>query len=111
MFIDLTTRMETLEFNSTKKKLLLSGVKIDSNLKKWQNILDISSFLSQSLQIDIVIDDYFSLGDLEQRQTVLIFQSIEDRRQVFRFKSYLKGITHQGKEVYINEISTTSITR
>ena len=100
---DLTSRVENLEFNSTKKKLLLSGLKIDSNLKKWQNILDINSFLSQYLEIEVIIDDYFSLGELEQRQTVLIFQSIEERRQVYRFKSLLKGVTHQGKEVFINE--------
>ena len=100
---DLTTRIENLEFNSTKKKLLMTGYLIDSNLRKWQNIRELGSFLSEALQIDVVIDEYFSLGNLDQRQTVLIFQTIEERRQVFRFKNNLKGILHQGQEVYISD--------
>ena len=39
---DLTVRMENLEYNSTKKKLLMSGYRVDSELKKWQNILEIT---------------------------------------------------------------------
>ena len=101
--INIHAVMEMFRELRKDRKYCLSGLKVDGNLKKWQNILDISSFLSDSLQMEVVVDDYFSLGDLEQRQTVLIFQTIEERRQIFRFKNMLKGIQHQGREVIISD--------
>ena len=100
---DLTTRMDNMEFNGSKKKVVLSGLRLEGEGKK-QTLEFLMDFLEFYLGEAIVVDDYFTLGNPEQLQTVLIFQNIETKRNVLRLKHLLKSYTNeQGRKVYINE--------
>ena len=102
---DLTTRLDSVELNCSKKKLIMTGVQLPSTkLKdKQQNIIALEKFLEGALQIPVKIDDYFMVGDGELRPIVLIFPCLEMKRAVFQNKGYLKDIKVEGRKVYINE--------
>ena len=100
---DMLTRIENLELNNSKSMLLLSGLLIEGEGKK-QGIEFLNDFLQYHLGSPVNIDDFFNIGDAQLRQTVLIFQSIEEKRQVLRNKKKLKNFRNDREQsVYINE--------
>ena len=107
---DLTTRMDNMEFNGSKKKALMSGLRLEGE-NKGQKLAFINDFLQFYLGEEVIVDDYFALGHPEQLQTVLIFQSIEERKNVLRLKQNLKEYRNEeGRKVYISEyLPSTSL--
>ena len=105
---DLTSRVENIEFNNTKKKLIITGLPLVQDSKKRETLQFLNDFLNTNLGIQITVDDYFTLGNNTPKPIVIILQSIEDKRLVLDYKSYLKGYRNMnGKSVYINDYYPT----
>ena len=97
---DLTTRIDNLELNHSKKMVIITGLRMDHSLKKREGIHFLASFLQDNIRVCAAIDDYYTLGVLEPRPIVLILQSIEDKRNILQAKNNLKDLQHR---IYINE--------
>ena len=102
---DLTTRVENLELNGSKRMLIVTGLSIPKQKYKSDTINILWEFLNTNLSVDVAIDDFFMLGATEPKPIVIVFQTIEDKRQVLRNKKFLKDFrTYDGqRKVFINE--------
>ena len=100
---DLTTRIENLEVNNSKRMLVITGLEIVQQAKKIDNIGLINEFLSISMDIDVHIDDYFTIGyGLSFPQVIIVLRSSDDKRLILQNKSLLKDFGGRRK-IYINE--------
>ena len=98
--VDLTTRIDNLELNNSKRMFTISGMSFDMWKEKQDVIHDVEAFLKKAMKLEIIVDDYFVLGAL----IVIITQTLEDKRLVIKAKSMLKDYrTETGGKVYINE--------
>ena len=100
---DLTSRVENLELNNSKRMLIISGLHLIQDGKKADNLYMIQQFLYNSMNIEPRIEDYFVLGQYSAKpQIVIILQTSEDRRMILQNKKLLKDYK-QPPKVYINE--------
>ena len=102
---DLTTRIDNIELNSGRKKLIMTGIVLADEKDKEASIAALDDFLSKAMNISVHVDDYFIIGeDLGTgRSIVLIFSSLEDKRKVLSAKANLKDVRVNGNKVFINE--------
>ena len=100
---DITTRVESIELNSSRKKLILTGVDIPDPKDKQASITALDKFLTESLGVMIHIDDYFQIGDGSPRPVVLIFSCLEDKRLALSCKANLKEVRCDGNKVFLSE--------
>ena len=60
--------------------------------------------LFDTLDLRVVIEDMFKIGTAEPKLTVVCFQNIYDKRQVMKYKHYLKGQKNRrGDSYFIND--------
>ena len=100
---DLTTRLETIELNSAKKKAIITGVPLPDEKDKDVNIAALSEFLSKTLGVPVTVDDYFMIGEGPIRPIVIIFPTLEEKRKVMYHKTNLKDVRIQGSKIFIND--------
>ena len=100
---DITTRLESVELNSSKKKLMITGIKLPNEKDKMVCIQALDKFLKESVGVNVHVDDYFMLGEGDVRPIILIFSCLEDKRLVLSCKSNLKNVRVNGNKVYISE--------
>ena len=92
---DLTQKLENLEINSTKRMVIMSGRQLQSS-KKDDGIEELETFFKNKLDIEVMIDDYFFLG----QSIVIELQCMADKRAVMSSKHLLNNL--QAK-IYIND--------
>ena len=103
---DLTTRIENLELNNSKKMVLITGLSMHGLKFKWHRNEFLTGFFNEFLQIDVSVDDHFMLNADEPRPVVVILKTIEDKNLVLRNKNKLKDVVLKSKEsrgIFINE--------
>ena len=100
---DLSARIENIELNATRKKLIMTGIKLMDEKDKNACKLAIDEFLSQALRMKIVTDGYFTIGSGDLRPIVLMFSTLEKKKRVFERKSMLKNIRVDGRKIFISD--------
>ena len=100
---DLTARVENLEVSSSKRMVIMTGLKLIYESKKKETLSFLNDFVNTNLGLDITLDDFFTLGSANPRPIVLILQNIDDKRKILNAKSYLKDIRDEERKIYINE--------
>ena len=101
--MDVSSRLDTIEMNGSKRKAMLTGVKLHDTKDKERCIAAIDEFLSTALGISVHIDDFFMIGESDVKPIVLIFSTLEQKRNVMRLKSCLKGIKVDGNSVFLSD--------
>ena len=101
---DLTARIENLEVNNSKKMVIVTGLQLPKVEYKSEGIEYLISFLHTELEIDVEVDDYYTLGAIDPKPIVIIFQNIQQKRLCMRNKNKLQGVkTDKGRKVFIND--------
>ena len=104
---ELKSKMEGLELSNAKKSVSISGLYIYGT--KYEQIQQVEKFLDEMLGVYVNIDDMYTLGSTQPRLIVVSFQSIQQKKDVLRFKSFLKGKTNKDNRPYfINEYIPTA---
>ena len=99
---DLSKRLDAMDLNNAKRSAILSG--LDFSEKKKDRSEQIESFLLDTLELDINIEDSYFLGDKTPRPTVIVFANSGDKMKVWERKKMLKdyiGKNDQG--IYLND--------
>ena len=70
----------------------------------------IEDFMYTQVGVSVVVEDYFRVGVQEPRLTVVFLQTGQQKRDVLRFKSNLKGLKNWNqKPMYINDYIPAAI--
>ena len=105
-FKDLEQRVENLEVSSAKKCVTLNNYPIGK--KKWEQRRDLYRLLEETLNVNVVIDDFYTMGNEQTPTVVITFQSIYDKRVVMKNKYRLKDLKLERK-CYINDYTPTGV--
>ena len=101
-FAEFEQRIENMELSSARNSVVISN--FDCGQKKWEKIRDLYDMFNSYLNIEVSIDDVFPVGNQTPPNLVVVLQSGEDKRQLFRVKKLLKDyVTSSGKPCYIND--------
>ena len=93
---ELVQRMDNVELNNVKKSVIISGLPVAE--KKGQNWLMLDQLFSEGLNLEIEIEDFYTLGP----NFVVSFNTMETKRQVMKNKYMLKDM--QGPyNIFIND--------
>ena len=98
---DLKGRMEGLELNSVKKAITISG--LYTSEKKEYMIQEIQQFLETHLGVLVCVEDCFSLGNTQPKLVVAYLQTMQEKKDIMHFKTYLKDVRIRGKKIFIND--------
>ena len=93
---DLTTRIDNLELNNSKRMAIITGLHMQNIKTKQDGIHYLNEFIYSNLNVDVVIDDYFTLGENQPKPTVIIFKSMDDKKDVMNNKKMLKNVNSGG---------------
>ena len=108
-YTDIEQRIENLELGAARNCVMISN--FECGLKKWECIRDLYEMFSSFLNVEVLIDDVFPIGNQTPANLVVVFQSGEDKRAIFRAKKLLKNyVTSNGKPCYINDYIPTATT-
>ena len=101
---DLTQRIENLEMNCSKRMILVSGLVIVENAKKYENVELIKLFIKEKLGVEVYVDDYFAIGASNPKALVIELQTLAEKKLVMRNKNKLKNVRNEYQQkVYIND--------
>ena len=99
---DLKTRIEGIELNSAKYALSISNLEIDDT--KREGILQLKNFIADFLGLNITVEDFYKLGSSKSRLIVFFLQTMQQKRDILRFKKLLKDERNRfGMKYYIND--------
>ena len=73
-------RLDVLESNAARRMLVIHNMYTSS--KKSEYLKSVEQFFEE--RIDVKIDDVFLMGNMEPKKVVVTFQSIYDKKEVFR---------------------------
>ena len=79
---DTQEKVLKLENNNAKRMAVLSGLYVDEDKKIAR--LQLDSFIKEELEVEVQIDDFYYIGAELPKNIVLTFQSLEDKRILFR---------------------------
>ena len=97
---DLKARMDNVELNNVRAALSISGLEISD--KKREGIQQLQEFIDYHLGVIVTIEDFFKVGD-NPKLIVFFLQTMQQKRDILHFKSYLKTARNShGKKYYIN---------
>ena len=100
---DLTTRIENIELNSSKKMVIMTGYTVVYQ-KKADVLQELNEFLDHAMGLQICVDDYFLLGAVSPKPVVLVLQTMEDKRTILRNKQQLSELRDvSGRKIFIND--------
>ena len=98
---DLRSRMENVELNTSRCAVTVSGLQVDGNKKEI--ILQLEEFFGDALGVNVVVEDFIRTGSHQPQFLIVFLQTSQQKRDVLRFKSFLKGNTDYGRAIYIND--------
>ena len=99
---DLTTRVENLELNNSKKMVIVTGLQLQGKYKSDKRN-HMQSFIDTELMVKAQVDDLFELASGNPKPVVVIFQTIQEKLEVMAAKSSLQGVDYDGRAVYTND--------
>ena len=91
-----------------QKAVTITGLQIFSK-KKYEALLEIEQFLHTQVGVGATVEDYFKIGQNDKHDSnamptvVVYFQTLQDKRDVLRFKSALRNRDSLYSKVYIND--------
>ena len=99
---DLNTRMDSVELKNSKYCAMLTGLRARDGKKELSQ--DVKIFLKQTLQVQPVIDDIYKMGSKEPKPIIIIFRSLEEKRQIMAKKSELnKFVNEEERKFYLQD--------
>ena len=99
---DLTKRVENVEINTTRKHMTISGLRVEG--KKDVMIREVEAFIAYELNLYVHVEDAYKLGEADPPQIVFILQNLQDKFDILRNRSKLKGVQYDREQpFYINE--------
>ena len=98
---DLKTRLDGVEIGNCKKSITINGLKT-SNKKEYM-IKEIQEFIEIYIGVMVNVEDCFTLGNAQPRMIVASLQTIQEKKDIMRFKSYLKDVKIDGRKIFIND--------
>ena len=99
---ELRIRADNADLYSAKKSVSLSG--FYSSDKRDDAFVELQNFFEQYLGLIVNIEDFYKIGNASPKLTIITFQTMQEKRDVLRFKSHLKGCENKdGKQMYIND--------
>ena len=103
MIQDLTKKVESLEIAGTRRQILITGLKLESD-KKQDRILQVEAFMRNEVQVYVEIEDVYTLGQSDTPSIVVTLKNLRDKHEVLQNKSNLKGLTnHKNNSIYVND--------
>ena len=107
---DLKARIDNLELSGSKNAITISGFSVSE--KKYEAAAQIEDMIETQIGVQISIDDLYINGQDTSKLIIVYLQNAQQKRDVMRFKSYLKGFTSNGRNVYINDyLPATTVER
>ena len=99
---ELQEKLEIQEMNMNKRTVILSGFEAAS--KKVDARLQLEDFMDQQLGIQVVIEDFYYIGNGEPREIVISLLSTTHKHMVMKHKSKLKDLKNsKGKKMYFRD--------
>ena len=97
---ELEQRVENQEINANKKAVILSG--FEASEKKTVARQQLMNFFTEVLCIDVVMEDFYSIGQNSPRDIAIIFLSANHKRSLFQNIEKIKNLrnTHGKKYVF-----------
>ena len=92
-----------MELNTHKRTITITGLCI-YNEKKDEIIKEVQCFIEYELGLTVNIEDVYFLGQNEPPMCVTILSNLQEKRDVMKNKSLLKGVTNRyNKPIFIND--------
>ena len=96
---DLTTRVENLEVNNSKKMISISGLDMEK-MRKFEGVLFLEKFFQDNLFLEVHVEDFFNIGT----SLIVVFQSQQHKRDTMHFKYLLKDVRNsRNQKIFIND--------
>ena len=87
--------------------ITLSGFYADEENKK-NAALQLDSFFREELGVEVVIDEFYYIGNFVPKNIVITFQNINDKREVFRNVTKIKNFVNKdGRKIIIKRVLHT----
>ena len=104
---DLNNRVAKLELNVSRKTVSISGLIVYSK-NKDEIVREVEYFFESELNLRLRLEDVYFVGQGDPPICIVIFSTLQDKREVMRNKSMLRNTQNsQGKPIFINEFWTT----
>ena len=101
---DLTQKIENIELNNARKALIITGLSIAST-KKNDMIQEVADFLEQTIDVQVQIDDIYTIGLHPPKPIVLSLPTFQQKQVILNNKSKLQS--YEPAKVFINEYVPT----
>ena len=106
---ELRNRLDNVELSTCRNAITIVGLHLD-NQEKIENIREIESFIAENIGVHICVEDFYRSGNQDPRLIVVYLQSMQQKRDVLHFKSYLKGFKNRnGRPVFINDFIPANV--
>ena len=105
---DLQEKIEKIEINAGKRMVVLSG--FYGHKKKYVCLKQLDDFFEKQMKIDVFVEDVFPMGDFNPPNLVITFQSMEDKRLLFRHIERIKKLENKdGQRLYFKDFLPAQI--
>ena len=99
---DIQQRLENVELNTSKNAVSLTGYYMSG--PKKDGFFTLEDFFQQSIGVTVTIDDFYRIGSTEPKTTIIYLATSQQKRDVLRFKSYLKDVKNrENRPMYLND--------
>ena len=99
---DLTTRVENLEVNNSKRMISITGLKLVGENKRDQ-IDYLAVFFENNLGLTVALEDCFTIGSNKKSPICVILQTMGDKRLIMSCKKLVKDVRGDFGKIYIND--------
>ena len=89
-------RVEQLESNAAKRMLIITGMHTSD--KKAEYMQQVDNFFTS--RVNVRVEDAFLMGNMTPRNIVVTFQSIYDKKEIFRNMDKFKDLTNKDGKKY-----------
>ena len=96
---DLARRLDSVETNNAKRCAILSGIYIQGKKKDIKQ--QVVNFLKDALGKRPRVEDAYTLGKQEACTTVIVFESVKEKTEIFQHKGKLQDL--EGRPIYLND--------
>ena len=98
---DLAKRIDSLEMSNSRRMAILTGLQLSS--KKSVCIKQLEDLFYEELEVYTRIEDAYTIGEKAPKPTVITFQTMDDKNNIFQQKHLLKEVrSTDGAKVFLN---------
>ena len=98
---EIKSRLDNVELNSARCAVSISGLQVDG--RKRDIITQLEDFFNDAIGVNVVVEDFIRTGSSQPQFIIAFLQNTQQKRDVLRFKSFLKGNMDYGKPVFVND--------